>query len=215
MERLFEMEGQLLLWIREVFASPVMDKIMIFISSLANKGMLWIGIGVVLLLLGVKGRKWSNRGLLVLLSLAFNMVICNLLLKPLVARTRPYDLLGYEILVRRLGDYSFPSGHTSASFAAATAIYAIDRRWGAAAYVLAALIGFSRLYLGYTFRRTFWQGRLSGFSRQRRRSVFWRKKCILINKISYFLNSNWLFSDKRLKILQKNGKNIANRLILR
>ena len=117
-----------------------MDKIMIFISSLANKGMLWIGIGVVLLLLGVKGRKWSNRGLLVLLSLAFNMVICNLLLKPLVARTRPYDLLGYEILVRRLGDYSFPSGHTSASFAAATAIYAIDRRWGAAAYVLAALI---------------------------------------------------------------------------
>ena len=134
------MEGQLLLWIREVFASPVMDKIMIFISSLANKGMLWIGIGVVLLLLGVKGRKWSNRGLLVLLSLAFNMVICNLLLKPLVARTRPYDLLGYEILVRRLGDYSFPSGHTSASFAAATAIYAIDRRWGAAAYVLAALI---------------------------------------------------------------------------
>ena len=92
MERLFEMDGQLLLWIREVFASPVMDKIMIFISSLANKGMLWIGIGVVLLLLGVKGRKWSNRGLLVLLSLAFNMVICNLLLKPLVARTRPYDL---------------------------------------------------------------------------------------------------------------------------
>ena len=48
MERLFEMDGQLLLWIREVFASPVMDKIMIFISSLANKGMLWIGIGVVL-----------------------------------------------------------------------------------------------------------------------------------------------------------------------
>ena len=46
MERLFEMEGQLLLWIREVFASPVMDKIMIFISSLANKGMLWIGIGI-------------------------------------------------------------------------------------------------------------------------------------------------------------------------
>lgn len=44
MERLFEMDGQLLLWIREVFASPVMDKIMIFISSLANKGMLWIGL---------------------------------------------------------------------------------------------------------------------------------------------------------------------------
>ena len=146
MERLFEMEGQLLLWIREVFASPVMDKIMIFISSLANKGMLWIGIGVVLLLLGVKGRKWSNRGLLVLLSLAFNMVICNLLLKPLVARTRPYDLLGYEILVRRLGDYSFPSGHTAASFASVTALYlAGEKKLWIPTLVLAVLIAFSRL----------------------------------------------------------------------
>ena len=151
MERLLEMDGQLLLWIRETFGNPVLDHIMIFISSLANKGMLWIGIGVVLLLLGVNGRKWSERGLLVLLSLAFNAVVCNLWLKPMVARTRPYDLLGYEILVRRLGDYSFPSGHTSASFAAATALYAIDRRWGTAAYILAVLIGFSRLYLGVHF----------------------------------------------------------------
>ena len=151
MERLLEMDGQLLLWIRETFGNPVLDRIMIFISSLANKGMLWIGIGVVLLLLGVNGRKWSERGLLVLLSLAFNAVVCNLWLKPMVARTRPYDLLGYEILVRRLGDYSFPSGHTSASFAAATALYAIDRRWGTAAYILAVLIGFSRLYLGVHF----------------------------------------------------------------
>ena len=151
MERLLEMDGQLLLRIRETFGNPVLDRIMIFISSLANKGMLWIGIGVVLLLLGVKGRKWSERGLLVLLSLAFNAVVCNLWLKPMVARTRPYDLLGYEILVRRLGDYSFPSGHTSASFAAATALYAIDRRWGTAAYILAVLIGFSRLYLGVHF----------------------------------------------------------------
>ena len=151
MERLLEMDGQLLLWIRETFGNPVLDRIMIFISSLANKGMLWIGIGVVLLLLGVNGRKWSERGLLVLLSLALNAVVCNLWLKPMVARTRPYDLLGYEILVRRLGDYSFPSGHTSASFAAATALYAIDRRWGTAAYILAVLIGFSRLYLGVHF----------------------------------------------------------------
>ena len=44
MERLFEMDGQLLLWIREVFAGPVMDKIMIFISSLANKGCFGLGL---------------------------------------------------------------------------------------------------------------------------------------------------------------------------
>lgn len=152
MEWLLEIDGRLLLWLREVLAHPILDKIMIFLSSLGDKGMLWIGIGMGMLLLGVgKGRIWRRRGLLVLLSLAANALLCNVLLKPLVGRSRPYDLLGYEILIRPLGDASFPSGHTSASFAAATALYAINRRWGVAAYILAALIGLSRLYLGVHF----------------------------------------------------------------
>ena len=44
--------------------------------------------------------------------------------------------------------WSFPSGHTSSSFAFATAVFANNKKWGIAAYVLAALIGFSRIYLG-------------------------------------------------------------------
>lgn len=60
MERLFEMEGQLLLWIREVFASPVMDKIMIFISSLANKGMLWNGLSVSECSVPREQREWNQ-----------------------------------------------------------------------------------------------------------------------------------------------------------
>ncbi len=152
MEWLLEMDGRLLLWLREALAHPVLDRIMIFLSALGDKGILWIGIGVGMLLLGmVKGRIWRRRGLLVLLSLATNALLCNVLLKPLVGRGRPYDLLGYEILIHPLGDPSFPSGHASASFAAATALYAIDRRWGLAAYILAVLIGLSRLYLGVHF----------------------------------------------------------------
>lgn len=162
MERLLELDGQFLLWLREVFAHPVLDRGMIFVTSLGDKGTLWIVIGVLFLLLGIKGRKWRERGLLVLLSLAANALICNLLLKPLVGRTRPYDLLGYEILIRRLGDSSFPSGHTSASFAAATALYAINRRWGIAAYILAVLIGFSRLYLGVHFPTDVFIGAIIG-----------------------------------------------------
>ncbi|MBR5794129.1 MAG: phosphatase PAP2 family protein, partial [Anaerotignum sp.] len=37
------------------------------------------------------------------------------------------------------------------SFAAATAIYAINKKWGIAAYIFAAVMGFSRLYLGVHF----------------------------------------------------------------
>lgn len=44
--------------------------------------------------------------------------------------------------------WSFPSGHTSSSFAFATAVAANNKKLGVAAYVLAALIGFSRIYLG-------------------------------------------------------------------
>jgi len=77
--------------------------------------------------------------------------MCNVLLKPMVARVRPYDLLGYEVLVAHLSDFSFPSGHTSASFAAAMAIYTMNKKWGLAAFAFAVIMGFSRLYLGVHF----------------------------------------------------------------
>lgn len=44
--------------------------------------------------------------------------------------------------------WSFPSGHTSSSFAFATAVFSNNKKWGIAAYILAAAIGFSRIYLG-------------------------------------------------------------------
>ena len=151
MEWLLEMDGRFLLWLKETCAHPVFDKIMISVSALGNGGFLWIAIGVLFLLMGFKNKVWVKRGLLVLFSLGANAVVCNLLLKPLVDRTRPYDLLGYDILISPVGDASFPSGHTSASFAAATAIYAINKKWGMAAYIFAAVMGFSRLYLGVHF----------------------------------------------------------------
>ena len=151
MEWLLEKDGQLLRWLMERFSHPVLDEMMQFVSSLGNKGMIWIAIGILLLLFGVKNKKRRNGGLLVLLSLAVNFLACNVILKPLVDRTRPYYVLEYTPLIPPVGDPSFPSGHTSASFAAATAIYCINKKWGIAAYLLAAVMGFSRLYLGVHF----------------------------------------------------------------
>lgn len=151
MEWILEKDGQLLRWLMERFSHPVLDEMMQFVSSLGNKGMIWIAIGILLLLFGVKNKKRRNGGLLVLLSLAVNFLACNVILKPLVDRTRPYYVLEYTPLIPPVGDPSFPSGHTSASFAAATAIYCINKKWGIAAYLLAAVMGFSRLYLGVHF----------------------------------------------------------------
>jgi undecaprenyl-diphosphatase len=160
---LLEKDGQLLLWLKDAFSHPALDKIMIFISSLANEGRIWIAIGVFFLLLGFfKDRIWKRRGMLLLLSLALNFLVCNMTLKPLIGRTRPYYVLGYDPLIPPVGDPSFPSGHTSVSFAAATAIYAINKKWGIAAYIFAAVMGFSRLYLGVHFPTDVLAGALVG-----------------------------------------------------
>ena len=52
-----------------------------------------------------------------------------------------------QLLIAVPRDYSFPSGHTQASFAAASALMQTNKKAGISAYILAALIAFSRLYL--------------------------------------------------------------------
>ena len=82
-------------------------------------------------------------------ALIMDLLICNIAVKNLAARTRPYDVnTSVQLLVAKLHDYSFPSGHTAASFASVTALYlAGEKKLWKPALVLAVLIAFSRLYL--------------------------------------------------------------------
>lgn len=139
-----EFEIKILDFIRERFACPFLDAVMPVITSLANGGIIWI-IAAVLLLIFKKTRK---TGFSVALALITGLIIGNLILKNLVGRIRPYEFNeGVEILVARLSDFSFPSGHTLASFEAATVLLIRDKRLGVPALVLAVAIAFSRLYL--------------------------------------------------------------------
>ncbi len=67
---------------------------------------------------------------------------------------------GLAPLIAEHDPNSFPSGHTSASFAAASAwCRTLPRRWmGVTAVVLAAMMGFSRLYVGSTSPVMCWPG---------------------------------------------------------
>lgn len=81
-------------------------------------------------------------------SLVLEVLCCNIILKPFVARTRPCDVnAAVQLLVPRPSDYSFPSGHTGASFAAASSLLFGKNRMWIPSLILAVLIGFSRLYL--------------------------------------------------------------------
>ena len=124
--------------------TPLLDKILAFITSLGNAGIIWIVLAVVLLILP----KTRKTGIIVAAALLMDLILCNLILKNLVARVRPYDVnTAIAILIKKPLDFSFPSWHTAASFAAMTALFLakMKKAW-IAALVLAVLIAFSRLY---------------------------------------------------------------------
>ena len=86
------------------------------ITSLGNGGWFWIVLCVLLICFG----KTRKTGVTAALSLLSGFLITNLLIKNAVARPRPFDTYTQIIpLITRPKDYSFPSGHTCASFAVA------------------------------------------------------------------------------------------------
>ena len=125
--------------------TPVLDKFMTSVTKLGNAGIFWIILTVLFLLIP----KMRKTGVVMAAALIIDLLLCNVLLKNLVARTRPYDVnTGIQLLVAKLRDYSFPSGHTAASFASVTALYLSgERRIWIIALVISCLIALSRLYL--------------------------------------------------------------------
>lgn len=137
-------EFSVLDFIQTHLRSGIGDAVMPFLTHLGDSGMIW-AIVALMLLVYPKTRK---LGAAVAAALILEVLCCNLILKPFVARIRPCDInTAVQLLVPRPDDFSFPSGHTGASFAAASALYCGGSRLRFPALILAVLIGFSRLYL--------------------------------------------------------------------
>ena len=136
-------------WIQANLQSGFMDKFMPFITKFGDHGTFWM-IVAALLFIFPKTRK---TGLGMAIAMMLGLLICNVTLKPLVGRIRPYDLqlqefgITIQLLGERMHDFSFPSGHTIASFEAAVVLLKNSRKMGIPAMILAVLISFSRLYL--------------------------------------------------------------------
>ncbi len=114
------------------------------ITRLGDGGILWIAYSLSLSLFP----KTRKTGIAMAVSLGLEVVCCNMLLKPFVARLRPCDVdTAVQLLIPHPEGFSFPSGHTGASFAAASALFFGGNRMWAVASALAVLIGFSRIYL--------------------------------------------------------------------
>jgi undecaprenyl-diphosphatase len=143
-------------WIQAHLQSTVLDFIMPYITILGDAGIFWIACAVILMLIPKHRKAGFSMGI----ALIFGVVVCNMILKPLVGRIRPYNynlevlklqwqdfLVHGKLLVETPHDFSFPSGHTIASFEASVALYKNNKRLGIPALILASLISFSRMYL--------------------------------------------------------------------
>ena len=116
-----------------------LDAAMPAVTALGNYGMIWIGLAALLLCIP----KTRRLGVVMAVSLVIELILCNVILKPLAARPRPFEVnMGVRLLIEAPKDFSFPSGHTGASFAAAAALFFVGSRGWIPAAVLAALIGF-------------------------------------------------------------------------
>ncbi|MBR3932953.1 MAG: phosphatase PAP2 family protein [Clostridia bacterium] len=124
--------------------NPVTDRIFIFITHLGDKGILWIVAGFILCFLP----KHKKSGITMLLSLLLMLIIGNVTIKPIVARIRPYEYMeSVKLLIEKPTDFSFPSGHTFSSFAAAYSVFLYHKKIGWGFLIMAFLVAFSRLYL--------------------------------------------------------------------
>ena len=127
------------------YRSPWKNRIMIAFSSLGNMGLIWFAFCMPFLIYG----PWRATGVNIIFALGLNQLSCEMILKRIVRRERPvWKLKDDEQLIHRPKYYSFPSGHTAASFAVTGVVLLKCGPWVIAfALFLAVMIGFSRVYL--------------------------------------------------------------------
>lgn len=99
-------------WIQNNITCPFLDAVVPKLTMLGNAGIIWILAGVLLLCT----KKYRRQGALVLMGLLVGLLVGNVALKHLVARSRPCWLdPSVQLLIATPTDYSFPSGHTLSS----------------------------------------------------------------------------------------------------
>ena len=120
--------------------TPRRNKVMTFITRMGNMGIVWFAMCMPFLIY----RPWRSIGVNFLVGLVIAHLAGEICIKHIVCRMRPcHKLEDDELIVKRPRYYSFPSGHTTASFSVVAVAWM--RCWPVAipVTILAFLIGFS------------------------------------------------------------------------
>ena len=123
---------------------PWLDDLMLLASALGAGGFIWIIFSTIA---GIFPRHtaamWRSW-----LAVAVAFVIVDDVMKPLVARPRPFEVMAVTLIDARPSSASFPSGHAAMAAAGALAGTRLLPVAGLILWPLAALVIVSRVYLG-------------------------------------------------------------------
>lgn len=143
MEAIQNFDFLLLNGIQDIFRCNFLDTVIPILTHLGH-GVIWTILGWFLIFT----KKYRFNGISIITALTVTVIISEFIIKPIFLRERPY-MLNPEItlLIPEPSGTSFPSSHTSTSFASALQFFRINKKAGIAAIIFAAIVAFTRLYL--------------------------------------------------------------------
>jgi undecaprenyl-diphosphatase len=142
----------------------IFNSLFSFFSIRGMSVLIWFTIFAYLVF--IEEKKHKEFIIFFLTSMVVSSFSANVIIKNIIQRPRPlYQILNSKFQIPyRLpisnpqflvssypSDYSFPSGHAATSFATATILSYFDRKRKKLFYLIATLIAFSRIYLGYHY----------------------------------------------------------------
>lgn len=132
---IFEIDRDILLYVQDHWRTGILDGFFKAITHLGDAGIFWILLSVVLICF----KKTRKAGFFSAGALVGSVVLNNMILKNVIGRVRPYELIPeLKLIIERAKDASFPSGHTAASFASCIAIVPnVKKRYGIPLIIMA------------------------------------------------------------------------------
>ena len=141
-----QLDVNILYYVQDNMRSEILNEVVKVFTSLGNYGLIWILFTLALLIYS----DTRKVGMMCAVALIIDLILCNGILKNVIARTRPYDAFeNIRCIISPQPDYSFPSGHTASSFAAVVPaiVNKNTRRIGVVALIIAILMAVSRIYV--------------------------------------------------------------------
>lgn len=137
------LDEKILYFLSEKVKNIIFDKTMPVLSTANNYGCVYI----IIALLTMLTSKQVNTGIYIIIAMTLGSILGEGIIKHIIKRCRPISNYKYSFLIKVPPSYSFPSGHTTSSFAVLGVLWSLNSNYKYWALILAVLISFSRIYL--------------------------------------------------------------------